>query len=80
MRGIIAIGLAGLLSFTSLTGSVSAADLTMPVKAPPPAEAPPPEFCWPCLLVLVPIVVCIADDNVCPRGHEDRPVTSGHQI
>ena len=40
-RSILAIGLACLLSFTSLqvTAPVSAADLAMPVKAPPPPVA-----------------------------------------
>ena len=66
-RGIISIGLAFLLSFSA---PVYAADLGMPVKAPPPAEAPPPPvFEWWPLLLLIPIGVCIA---VCGH-HEDRP-------
>ena len=75
-RSFLAIGLACLLSFTSVTGPVSAADLTMPVKAPPPP--PPPvvaEFCWACLLILVPIGLCIAFCN--RHGHETVPVSPG---
>ena len=73
-RSILAIGLACLLSFTSFTAPVSAADLTMPVKAPPPPEAAP-EFCYACLLILVPIGLCIAFCN--RHGHETVPVSPG---
>lgn len=55
MRGIIAIVLACLLSVTApLTTAVSAADLGMPLKAPPPEEAPAAvEFNpWPLIGVL----------------------------
>jgi hypothetical protein len=66
-RGIIAVGLACLLSFSA---PVYAADLGMPVKAPPPAAAPPPPvFEWWPLLFLIPIGVCIA---VCGQD-DDRP-------
>jgi hypothetical protein len=76
-RSILAIGLACLLSFTSFTSftaPVSAADLTMPVKAPPPPEAAPVEFCYACLLILVPIGLCIA---FCNRNHENLPLSAG---
>ena len=67
-RGIIAVGLACLLSFAA---PVHAADLTMPVKAPPPVAAPPPPvFEWWPLLLLIPVAVCIA---VCSQ-HDERPV------
>ncbi len=65
MRGILAIGLACLLAFTT-TVPVSAADLGMPVKAPPVAAPPPPEFDWLPLLALLAIggiAACIA---LCP--------------
>jgi len=75
-RNLLAIGLACLLGFTSVTSvtaPVSAADLVMPVKAPPP---PPPvvaEFCWPCLLIAAGIiggvvcaVLCHGNDNNVP--------------
>jgi len=42
-RGLIAIGLAGLLAFNATTTTpIFAADLGMPLKAPP-IVAPPPE-------------------------------------
>ena len=41
-RRLIAIGLAGLLAFNATTTPVFAADLGMPLKAPP-IVAPPPE-------------------------------------
>ncbi len=37
-RGIIAVGMAGLLAFTVTATPVPAADLGMPVKAPPITE------------------------------------------
>ncbi len=71
MRGILAIGLAGLLAFTAPAYS---ADLGMPVKAPPPVEAPPPEFDWAPLLlgllVIGGIAACIA---LCEGHHETPP-------
>jgi hypothetical protein len=69
-RSILAIGLALLLSFTTVIRPVSAAD--MPVKAPPPPAPVVAEFCWLCLLVLIPIGLCIAfcDDD------DDRPAVS----
>ena len=70
-RGILAVGLAFLLSFSA---PVHAADLVMPVKAPPPVvEAPPPVFEWWPLLLLIPVAVCIA---VCSQDNE-RPVSAG---
>jgi hypothetical protein len=62
MRRIMAICLASSLLFTSVA---SAAD--MPVKAPPPPEPVVAEFCWACLLVLIPVGLCIA---FC--GHKDH--------
>jgi hypothetical protein len=74
-RGIIAVGLASLLSFAT---PVYAADLTMPVKAPPPAAAPPPPVFewWPALL-LIPFAaaaVCLA---VCQDNDRPGPVSAG---
>jgi hypothetical protein len=65
MRRIMAICLASSLIFTSVA---SAAD--MPVKAPPPPAPVVAEFCWLCLLVLVPIGLCIA---FCGDDDEERP-------
>ena len=71
-RGILAVGLACLLSFSA---PVYAADLGMPVKAPPPAAEPAPvAFEWWPLLLLIPIGVCIA---VCSHhDHETPPPVS----
>jgi len=66
-RSILAIGLALLLTFTTVVRPVSAAD--MPVKAPPPPPVEAVEFCWWCLLLLVPVIVCIA--GAC-HHHEER--------
>jgi hypothetical protein len=74
-RRILAIGLACLLSVTSVTSvtaPASAADLVMPVKAPPP---PPPvvaEFCWPCLLIAAGIIAGVICAVECP-GHKNPP-------
>ena len=78
-RSILAIGLACLLSFSSVTAPVSAADLTMPVKAPPPVVVPVvAEFCWPCLLLAAGIIAGVICAVEC-RGHNEeiRPVTDG---
>lgn len=69
-RGILAIGLALLLSFTAIIRPVSAAD--MPLKAPPP---PPPvvaEFCWPCILIAAGIIAGVICAVECP-GHKNPP-------
>ncbi len=69
MRGILAVLLASSLAFTA-TATASAADLGMPVKAPPVVAPPPPEFDWlPLvgLLVIGGIAACIA---LCPSEHE----------
>ncbi len=69
MRGILAIGFACVLALTT-TAPVSAADLGMPVKAPPVVAPPPPEFDWLPLLALLAIggiAACIA---LCPGEHE----------
>jgi hypothetical protein len=58
-RRIIAIGLASLLTITSITAPASAAD--MPLKAPPPPVEPAPVvFEWWPLLFLIPVGLCIA--------------------
>ena len=71
-RSILGIGFACFLSFTS---AASAADLTMPVKAPP---LPPPEvveWCWPCVVFAAAVIACVL---ACPQHHhENRPVTNG---
>jgi hypothetical protein len=46
MRRILAVGLACLWAFTVTVPPASAADLGMPVKAPPITEAPPPDYTW----------------------------------
>ncbi len=71
MRGILAIVLACMLSFTT---PLSAADLGLPVKAPPPpAVVPAEEFDYLPLvlgaLVVAGIVVCVLE---C-RGHHEAP-------
>lgn len=78
-RSILAIGLALLLGFTTVTRPVSAADIytkapEMPTKAPPPAPVEA-EFCWWCLLLIVPVIVCILECG----HHEERfnPMTFG---
>ncbi len=73
MRRILAVLLASSLAFTATataTTTASAADLGMPVKAPPVVAPPPPEFDWlPLLglLVIGGIAACIA---LCPSEHE----------
>jgi hypothetical protein len=57
MRRILAVGLVSLMTFTS---AASAADLTMPVKAPPPAEAPIVAVDWWPWLLFIPAGLCIA--------------------
>ncbi len=69
MRGILAMGVAVLLS---VTAPVYAADLEMPVKAPPPPPVAPVEFDWWPLLLLIPIAVCIAE---CPSHHHKVTIT-----
>jgi hypothetical protein len=62
-RRLIAIGLAGLLAFNATTTPVFAADLGMPLKAPP-IVAPPPEDMLPIViafLLAAGIGVCIAE-------------------
>ena len=69
-RGILAVGLACLLTFTTVTAPVSAAD--MPVKAPPP-PVEEVEFCYACLLLIVPVALCIA---FCGHHHHRTECTS----
>jgi hypothetical protein len=52
-RRIIALGLAGLMTLNVTATPVSAADLGMPLKAPP-IVAPPPE------VDIVPIMIAVA--------------------
>ena len=67
-RSFLAIGLALLLSFTTIIRPVSAAD--MPVKAPPPpVEVAPVEICWWCIILVAGIITCIA---IC-HHEENRP-------
>ncbi len=73
MRGILAVLLVCLLAFTA---PASAADLGMPVKAPPVVAPPPPEFDWLPLLALLAIggiAACIA---LCP-GETETGVSPG---
>jgi hypothetical protein len=75
-RGILAIGLALVLSFTAIIRPVSAAD--MPLKAPPP---PPPvvaEFCWPCILIAAGIIGGALCAALCHHGNNNiQPVSPG---
>ena len=80
-RSILAIGLACLLSVTSVTSvtaPASAADLVMPLKAPPP---PPPvvaEFCWPCLLFAAGVIGGALCAALCHGHHNEvQPVSPG---
>lgn len=81
MRGIMAIVLACLLSFTApLTTSVSAADLGMPLKAPPPVEAPAAvEFNYVPLVAAVIVGGVIACAVLCFQHHHHAvpPVSPG---
>lgn len=80
MRGILAVALA---CFLSIASPAFAADLTMPVKAPP-LVAPPPEpvFDYTGLLlgaaIIGGIAACVA---LCAPGHEQefvsQPVSPG---
>ena len=63
MRRIVAIGSAALLAFTVTATPAPAADLGMPLKAPP-IVAPPPEDMLPIViafLLAAGIGVCIAE-------------------
>ncbi len=73
MRSTLAIALACLLSFSA---PVFAADLEMPVKAPPVEAPPPPEFDATGLLIAAAVIgigVCIA---LCPHHHHEQPPVS----
>jgi len=71
-RSILGIGLACFLGFTT---AASAADLTMPVKAPPPSVEPVAEICAPCILFAAAVIACVL---ACPQHHHhNRPVTNG---
>src|SRR5947207_13187424 len=77
---LVAVGLAGLLAATVAAPPASAADLGMPVKAPPITQAPPPEFeWWPLLLLLaigIPLGLCIGE-VICHEHGPPPPSTSG---
>jgi hypothetical protein len=78
MRRILAIGSAALLAFTVTTAPLSAADLGMPLKAPPIA-APPPEVDWlplaAAVLIATGVGLCIA---LCEEHHgPPAAVTNG---
>jgi len=66
---ILAIGLVCLLSFSSVQAPVSAADLTMPVKAPPPPVEEVVGFCWPCILFAAAVIACVIE---CPGHHHEN--------
>ena len=60
-RRLIAAGLAGLLTFNAIPAPLFAADLGMPLKAPP-IVAPPPEDIMPIVvgfMVLAAIGTCV---------------------
>jgi len=71
-RRLIAAGLAGLLTFNAVPTPLFAADLGMPLKAPP-IVAPPPEDIMPIVIgfmVLAAIGTCIA---LCPQQSCNSP-------
>ena len=71
-RRLIAAGLAGLLTFNAVPTPLFAADLGMPLKAPP-IVAPPPEDVMPVVvafMVLAAIGTCIA---LCPQQSCNSP-------
>ena len=71
-RRLIAAGLAGLLTFNAVPTPLFAADLGMPLKAPP-VVAPPPEDVMPVVIafmVLAAIGTCIA---LCPQQSCNSP-------
>ena len=71
-RRLIALGLAGLLTFNAVPTPLFAADLGMPLKAPP-IVAPPPEDVMPVVvafMVLAAIGTCIA---LCPSQSCNSP-------
>jgi hypothetical protein len=71
-RRLIAVGLAGLLAFNATATPLFAADLGMPLKAPP-IVAPPPEDVMPVVIafmVLAAVGTCIA---LCPSQSCNSP-------
>jgi hypothetical protein len=83
MRRILAVGCAGLLAFTIVTQSASAADLGMPLKAPPVVEAPPPVCDALCLAALAALVaggivggLCLGQ-VICHHHGPTPPPTNG---
>jgi hypothetical protein len=75
MRRVLAILSAGLLAFTVTATPAPAADLGMPLKAPP-IVAPPPEVDWlplaAAVLIATGVGLCIA---LCEEHH--GPVSPG---
>jgi hypothetical protein len=81
-RHILAVGLAGLLAFSTAVPPASAADLGMPVKAPPITEAPPPVYdytwLWVALgLAALGVGIACAVDFCEHHGGPPAPATSG---
>ncbi len=80
MRRILTVGMACLVAFTLTVPPASAADLGMPVKAPPVEAPPPPELdYWPILLALLiagGITACILECSPGEKGG-GGPVTTG---
>jgi hypothetical protein len=74
MRRILAVLSAGLLAFTVTATPAPAADLGMPLKAPPIVAAPPAEVDWvpiaAALLIATGIGLCIA---LCEEHHGQAP-------
>jgi hypothetical protein len=81
MRRILAIGSAALLAFTVTTTPLSAADLGMPLKAPPIVAAPAEVDYWPIFfaaLIATGVGLCIA---LCEEHHERQgPTTTGGNL
>jgi hypothetical protein len=77
MRRILAIGSAALLAFTVTATRAPAADLGMPLKAPP-IVAPVEVDYWPIFfaaLIATGVGLCIA---LCEQHHEEQgPTTTG---
>ena len=85
MRRIFAVASAGLLAFTVVTQTASAADLNpppiMPVKAPAVVEAPPPDYTllWVGLgLAALGVGIwCAVDFCEHHHGTTPQPITNG---
>ena len=75
MRRILTVGLACLWAFTVTVPPASAADLGIPLKAPPLMEAPPPDYTWVWwgvgLAALGVGIACAVD--FCENNHHNAP-------